>query len=184
MPYSSRIVSGIDYPDVRRALGFAGTDTTNVPDDLIEGGTFLPWVEGRAVASVPAWETILDDQDSDYDADRARSLKTGVVLWIASRIAILHFAAKVHQQVTRRELGPAKVQFHDGPDWVQLASDRASEAAEELYRVDRWGESGTRMQLVGAAGPTRAARDGMVHVPLCEWQERLLPPVVLGKDYR
>lgn len=183
MAYTPVIVGTADYGDIRLALGFNASATTDVPDTLVEGRSFLRFVEGRVQVDVPTYATILDTGDADYSAQRADALKNGVVLWTASRIAALWFGARQGEEIVREALGPASVQFREGPGWQELAERLAQEAAGELAVVDHWGETAPRMVLFGKSGPTRKAADDAAVVGTTTWRERLWPPVVKDRDY-
>ena len=183
MAYSPVIVGTADYGDIRLALGFDASATTDVPDTLVEGRSFLRFVEGRVITDIDDYDTIIDTGDADYSAQRADALKNGVVLWTASRIAALWFAQRTGSEVTSEGVGPLRVAFREGPEWVALAERLAQDAAAELVVVTGWGETAPRMTLFGKSGPTRKAYNDAAVVDITTWRERLWPPVVKDRDY-
>jgi len=183
MPYSPSIIATSDYGDIRLSVGVASTDTTMLPDATIEGRPFLRHTEGRVKEDIPSYATILNTADVNYDAERADMLKNGVVLWTASRLAVLYFAARAGEEVQQETLGPGAVRYRDGPAWAEIARRLADDAADELYRVEMWGQSAQPIALFGRSGPTRKAADDEAVVSVRVWRERLQPPAVKRRDY-
>lgn len=181
--YAPVVISSADYGDVRLSLGLSATDTTNVPDTLIEGRLYLRWVEGRVIEDITTYATILLSTDAAYDGQRADMLKSGVIAWTASRVAALWFAARQAEEVVSHALGPAKVQYREGPDWMKLAEKLADAAAADLSIVENWGTAAPRITLFARTGPTRKAADDETVVGITTWRERLWPPVVKDRDY-
>lgn len=181
--YTPVVIGTGDYGDIRLALGFTTTDTTNVPATLIEGRAYLRWVEARVVEDIATYATILNTGDANYDAQRADTLKAGVIAWTASRIAALWFGARRGEEIIRHALGPASVQYREGPDWLKLAEQLADAAAADLFVVENWGVAAPRITLFARTGPTRKAADDETVVDVTTWRERLWPPVVKDRDY-
>lgn len=127
--------------------------------------------------------TIVDSGDADYDAQRADTLKYGVITWTASRLAALYFAGRSGEEVASTAVGPYTTKYRTGPDWQALAKELAREAAEALYTAERWGASVETIQIAGTAGPTRRARAADARITLYEWQEYLWPAALRGREF-
>lgn len=178
MAYIPTLISPADYPDIRVALGLDGTDTTTLPDSVIEARPYLQFVEYEVQATITSYATILSG-----GGGRAAALALGVVYGTAARLAGLWLAARQGAEVKSQGLGPASVSFREGPKWAELAERLAGEAATALHRAEYWTSSLQSIQMVGRAGPTRKARDDGAMLSRTTIIERLLPEVVKGHDW-
>lgn len=178
MSYSPAILTSADYPDIRAALGLDEDDVTTLPDSVIELRPYLRHAEGEVQATITAWATILAGAD-----DRAAALQLGVVQLTASRLAAFWMAPRAGQEVKSQGLGPASVSFRQGPDWWELATKLAADAAMALHRAEYWSDGLQSMTLVGRAGPTRKARTNDTRLSLRTLVERLTPEAVKGHEF-
>ena len=183
MAFTPDIISSGDYGDIRLSIGLSATDTTNVPDATIEARPYLQRVELLVKRQVTAWETLIDSGDSEYDADRANLLRSGVVLATAGSLAALYFAARVGEEVSRTSVGPFATQYRTGPEWQTLAEDLAAAAARDLQEAESWSTVPERVTLISRAGPTRKAATGEHTMTRTEWREYLIPDALRGRTY-
>lgn len=179
MSYDPVIIDSSDYGDIRLLLGFDAADTTSVPDSMIEARPFLRDAEADVKLMVTDHETIVDDADVDYDVGRADTLKEAVIAWTAARLCV-HLASRAGSEVTSEGVGPLKVTFREGPDWLALGRDLWSQASSRVYRVLYWGVASTPVGLATVQGPTRAYTT--TPITSSDVQRLLWPPVVKGYD--
>lgn len=119
-----------DYLDIRVALGLAPDDYTTLPDLTIERRMFLPEAERlMGIVLADCAVTYGDDADDDTQIEQA------VVLLTASLLARGYLARQKGDQVKSHTVGPVKVDYEGGQDWMAQACDLRYQAAEAMAPV-------------------------------------------------
>lgn len=176
--YTPEIIAPTDYPDIRVALGLDGTDTTTIPDSVIESRPYLRHVEGEVQAAITTSATIVSG-----GGDRASALLLGVVQATAARLAMYWLAGRQGEEVRSQSLGPAAVSYREGVDWMALAARLAADASRNLSRAEYWTEGQRSMSLIGRTGPTRKARVNDTRLSIDTILRRLTPEIVKGHEF-
>lgn len=173
MPYSPVILEDADYPAIRDMLG---TDATELPDATIELVPYLPAAETLVKSRVATYATVL----ADTSADAYYQLKAGTAMLVAARLAMLRYAVRQGDEVTREQVLTESWQYRTGPEWQALGERYAKEALLLLSRVDGGAQYQNAARLAAGvqAGPTQYRRDVVGPRSQEEWLTQVLAPVV------
>lgn len=180
MPYTRVFLTNAstDDPGIRTALGFDASDTTTMPQALIEQPPFLPVVERRTKDAVPTWAAIVAAA-----GDPLEDLKLAVMYGTAALFASTYFARREREEMKSAGLGDQSVSWRDAASWMDIAKNLAKQSAQLLADLNQDDDGSYLPELVTVAGPTRARVDARTKYSQIDWERFLVPLPVSGQEF-